>query len=189
MIFEELLSSRAPCMEIIPSPFANKQFVIPFVNMQRVQLMGSQHKKRNHAIWTREEDKKLVEAINIYGTNNWSMVSNIVITKSRSQCAQRWNRTLNPDIKYSNWSQIEDQSLINAIQKYGTSAWVLVARHVGHRSDLQCRRRFQALKKIYHFDESFFPPSSKEEIKVVLPPISSLKIDEKVFPSFAAFVM
>lgn len=40
------------------------------------------------------------------------------------------------------WSEVEDQLLLNAVQKYGTHNWGLVAASVSGRTRKQCRERW-----------------------------------------------
>ena len=58
--------------------------------------------------WTKEEDIKLVECIKINGTN-WQAVSNDMIDRNPSQCAQRWKRAKPDSVSVLNYIVVEKQ--------------------------------------------------------------------------------
>ena len=93
--------------------------------------------------WSNIEDEKLIEAVKKLGTNDWQAISDFVGNgRTKSQCSQRWERTLDPTISREEWSHEETQKLINAVKKYGLKSWVKVAKFVGSRSDVQCRYKY-----------------------------------------------
>eukprot|EP00002_Diphylleia_rotans_P016923 TRINITY_DN328_c0_g2_i1.p1 TRINITY_DN328_c0_g2~~TRINITY_DN328_c0_g2_i1.p1 ORF type:complete len:310 (+),score=82.29 TRINITY_DN328_c0_g2_i1:133-1062(+) len=63
-------------------------------------------------------------------------------TKSPKQCAQRWNRVLNPLLRKGAWTQEEDAKLLSAAALLGTTSWMQISRKVHTRSDVQCRARW-----------------------------------------------
>jgi hypothetical protein len=97
--------------------------------------------------WSVEEDERLTKAVKVHGGENWALVARDVGTRSRSQCAQRWNRGLSPKINKGTWSFEEEQRLIDAVATIGTKAWTRVANAMGNRSDVQCRWRYRFLEK------------------------------------------
>ncbi|KAH7867759.1 Homeodomain-like protein [Lentinula edodes] len=76
--------------------------------------------------WAPEEDEKLVQAIEKYGTR-WSLVSAYVQTRNSDQCAKRWTDTLNPMIDRTRWSAEADALLLNAVQEHG-KLWTKIVR-------------------------------------------------------------
>lgn len=98
--------------------------------------------------WTKEEDQRLLAAVQAHGADNWPLVAGCVGGgRTRSQCSQRWNRGLNPKIDKGNWSREEEQKLLDAVQTYGNKAWTRIASEMGNRSDVQCRFRYKFLQK------------------------------------------
>ena len=94
--------------------------------------------------WTQEEDQKLKEAVDAYGCNNWGAVVSVVGNgRTRSQCAQRWNRVIDPRISKANWTTEEEEKLLRVVEKYGTKQWTRVAAEMGNRSDVQCRFKYK----------------------------------------------
>ncbi|KAJ7868459.1 Homeodomain-like protein [Mycena leptocephala] len=53
--------------------------------------------------WAPDEDQRLLNAIDCYGTR-WSLVASMVQTRNSDQCAKRWCDTLNPAIDRTAWT-------------------------------------------------------------------------------------
>ncbi|KAI0773864.1 hypothetical protein C8Q74DRAFT_1200630 [Fomes fomentarius] len=93
--------------------------------------------------WTPEADRRLLEAINIHGTDNWGIVARLVSEDATaSQCQNRYVRTLDPSLKRGPWTAEEDDRLRRAVDTCG-KAWVEVAQYVDGRNSEQCRDRYQ----------------------------------------------
>ncbi|CAL1701678.1 unnamed protein product [Somion occarium] len=98
--------------------------------------------RRTHA-WTPESDRRLIEAIQIYGTVSWLQVARMVSEDATAtQCQSRYMRTLDPTISRLPWSNDEDERLRSAVGVYGT-AWSEVCEFIPNRSSEQCRERWQ----------------------------------------------
>ena len=98
--------------------------------------------------WTHEEDIRLANAVNKYGTDNWTVIASQVGNgRTRAQCSQRWLRGLNPTISKVSWTQDEDQILIDTVRKLGAKSWAKIAAVLGNRCDVQCRYRYKQLVK------------------------------------------
>lgn len=97
---------------------------------------------RKTHVWTPESDNALLEAVRIYGQNNWLLVARVVSPDSTAQqCQNRYQRTLDPTLKRGPWSPAEDAKLQLAVSAYGNS-WVDVATMMDGRSNEQCRDRW-----------------------------------------------
>ena len=104
--------------------------------------MGRHIKVTNRVPWSKEEDELLKEAVKIHNGKNWKSVSLMLKTRTRAQCAHRWQKVLNPDIKKGAWTPQEDECLINALKKHGQGKWSLTAESVPGRNGKQCRERW-----------------------------------------------
>lgn len=118
----------------------------PIPSRDAYNLISKKAKTRQ---WSQVEDTRLLAGILKYGTDQWTAVAQFVGNKrKRSQCAQRWNRGLNPRIKKALWSNEENQKLLDLIEKYGNKSWTKISSEIGDRSDVQCRYQYmQYLKK------------------------------------------
>lgn len=107
--------------------------------------------KRKNKPWTQEEDEALKEAILIFGDYKWGEISDVVSqsgnNRSRSECADRWNRTLNPAIKKGVWTKEEEERLLALVGQYGNKQWRKVSMEMGNRTDVQCRNRYNQIQK------------------------------------------
>ena len=105
-------------------------------------------KRKPGKAWTPDEDLRLIEAVQKYGTNNWNFVVEAVgKQRNRGQCSQRWFRDLDPSITRGKWSYEEEKRLIDLVNEFGTKAWTKISRELGTRSDVQCRFHFGKMKR------------------------------------------
>lgn len=93
-------------------------------------------------VWTPEEDKKLKDAVKVYGNCNWQSVASIMKGRTGQQCLHRWSKSVNPAIIRQWWTEEEDTLLKRAVHLYGAGNWTKVQRLVPGRTDMQCRERY-----------------------------------------------
>ncbi|KAF9263614.1 hypothetical protein L218DRAFT_972983 [Marasmius fiardii PR-910] len=100
---------------------------------------------RPHHIWTAEADEKLIEAVGLYGNNNWALCATYVSEHcTPSQCYGRYIRYLDPKIDRTEWTAEQDGKLRATVALYGY-AWKEVSRFIPGRTNEQCRERFAVL--------------------------------------------
>lgn len=97
--------------------------------------------------WSVDEDSRLLDAVNKFGTKKWCKISESVLTRNDAQCRERYLNVLNPDLKKFKWSEKEDQKLDKLVEKYGQGNWAKIANDLKGRTDAQCRRRYLQLSK------------------------------------------
>lgn len=103
------------------------------------------HKCRN---WTQYEDQRLLCAIHKFGVKNWAKIAEFVgNNRTKSQCSQRWDRGLNPQLVKGPWTPEQEKLLLDLVSKFGEKAWKKIAELIGNRSDVQCRYHYQKLTK------------------------------------------
>ncbi|KAJ8325529.1 hypothetical protein BDV3_001226 [Batrachochytrium dendrobatidis] len=93
--------------------------------------------------WSDTEDASLLQAIDKCIANDWQAVSKYLNGRSAKQCLQRFKFVVAPGKKKGRWSAAEDQALLKAVQRYGRGKWNYIAMAVGHRTDMQCRERYE----------------------------------------------
>ena len=100
-------------------------------------------------MWSKEEDERLRQAVEIHGSSNWIAVAKFVRTRSNQMCAQRWRKKLDPKIvgaKKGTWTPEEDSNLKALVLKHGTKnvkAWKAVEAGMKFsRTRKQCRERW-----------------------------------------------
>ncbi|OHT16107.1 hypothetical protein TRFO_13427 [Tritrichomonas foetus] len=124
--------------------------------------------RRKTRQWTPEEDERLRAATAILGTTKWQIIAQFVGNgRNQSQCSQRWQRVLDPKLKKTHWTEDEDAKLEQLIKEHGTQRWMKIASIFGDRSDVQCRYRYQQLRrsssKFNHLDGSSSDASENSE--------------------------
>jgi hypothetical protein len=105
-------------------------------------------RRRRMQMWSAEEDVRLLSGIYRFGLNNWAPIARFVgQSRTRAQCAQRWNRGLDPKISKLPWETNDDVRLMRLVGRYGERAWTIVSAAMGNRSDVQCRYHYHQLRK------------------------------------------
>ena len=62
-------------------------------------------------IWSEEEDKLLLNAVEKYGPKNWKSIATEVPNRNHVQCLQRYKKVLKPGLKRGGWTPQEDELL------------------------------------------------------------------------------
>ena len=91
--------------------------------------------------WTPEEDKKLTEAVEEYGTNNWTLIASKVIGRTGKQCRERWTGQVCPTISKVSWTQEEDILLFQYQRVFGNK-WAKIAQFLPNRSPISVKNRW-----------------------------------------------
>jgi hypothetical protein len=104
--------------------------------------------------WSQDNDVRLLAGLFRYGLGDWKNIAEFVgAGKTGSQCSQRWSRALNPALSKEQWTEEEDGDLWDGVITHGQHSWAKVAKRVQSRSDVQCRYRFDQLKKMKKFEQ------------------------------------
>ncbi|KAK4528277.1 hypothetical protein GAYE_SCF54G6214 [Galdieria yellowstonensis] len=98
-----------------------------------------------HGKWTLQEDKKLQEAVEIYGEGRWSQIAQMVPGRTDLQCRERYTDILKPSLSHQPWTQEENERLLQLCQEMGTGKWSLIASLMKDRTDNQCYRQYKKL--------------------------------------------
>ncbi|GMI28569.1 hypothetical protein TrCOL_g8341 [Triparma columacea] len=121
-------------------------------------------KSSNMTSWTKEEDKKLSQAVKSSPKSDWMIIASKVGSRDNMQCRQRWMIVLDPGIIKGSWTTSLDEQLIKAVNEEGIKNWGSLALKVPGRTNTQCRARWK-----HHLDPNINKaPFSEEEDKIVL---------------------
>lgn len=96
--------------------------------------------------FTPEEDKKLLQLVNTYGTNSWPTIASLMGTnRNQRQCRERWKNYVNPDLENGQpWTYEDDQLLVQKYEELGPK-WNKIAKFFHNRSDNSIRNRWQLI--------------------------------------------
>jgi myb proto-oncogene protein len=98
--------------------------------------------------WSKDEDIKLKDGVQIHGGKNWVAIAALVLGRTGEQCRARWKEVLDPSIDRANgrtgkWSAEEDSKLKDAERTHGGKNWAAISALVPGRSEKQSRCRWK----------------------------------------------
>ncbi|XP_022158812.1 transcription factor MYB8-like [Momordica charantia] len=89
----------------------------------------------NKGAWTKEEDQRLIDYIQIHGDGCWrSLPKAAGLLRCGKSCRLRWINYLRPDLKRGNFTDDEDELIINLHSLLGNK-WSLIAARMPGRTD------------------------------------------------------
>ncbi|CAH2054386.1 unnamed protein product [Thlaspi arvense] len=118
--------------------------------------------------WTPEEDETLRQAVDMYNGKCWKKIGAMLMSvlqhiqevcgwnigvgvlyeteffpdRTEVQCLHRWQKVLNPDLIKGPWTQEEDETIVELVEKYGPAKWSVIAKSLPGRIGKQCRERW-----------------------------------------------
>lgn len=98
--------------------------------------------------WTDEEDKRLLKLVEIFQIGDfipWGEITNWMRTRTKQQVYFRWSYSLAPYLTKGRFTKTEDDTLRNAVTKYGTNFHKISALLMPNRSTVQLHDRYQTL--------------------------------------------
>jgi hypothetical protein len=118
----------------------------------RTEQQCSQRWKRylnpniSHSAWSLEEDEKICNHVEQYGTTFWVKLADNLGNRTDKQCAERWHQALNPTINHNKWPKTKDAQLLRCVNIYGKN-WTKITKKIKDKTPCQCRQRWNRLQK------------------------------------------
>lgn len=110
--------------------------------------MSTERESQKRRFWIDSEDLRLIAAVYRYGEEQWPLISKFVGNgRTRHECYHRWARTLNPRLSKDRWTDEEVKQLVELTKSGKFQTWGQVAKKIGTRCDLQCRYKYQQMKR------------------------------------------
>ncbi|TKY44778.1 Myb protein L [Spatholobus suberectus] len=98
----------------------------------------------NQGAWTNEEDRSLLLIVQDKGIRNWfDIAASLGTSRTPFQCLARFQRSLNPSMLNSEWTEEEDAQLCSAVACFGEKDWQSVASVLERRTGTQCSNRWK----------------------------------------------
>lgn len=121
--------------------------------VRRTKKRIAKKTKRPKNIWNAEEDRKLLELIDVYGPAHWSTIAASMPGREGKQCRERWHNHLNPGILKDQWTEAEDLRLFLLYKLYG-SKWSVLSFMFSGRTDNSIKNHWNSImkKKVRRFD-------------------------------------
>ena len=129
-------------------------------------------KKINRVHFTKEEDDKIKELVNIFGTKNWTTIASFIKGRTAKQCRDRYSNYLTPGFFNGEWTKEEDELLIKLYNENG-SKWSIIQNYLPKRSSNSIKNRWhyflrqKSEKKEETLNEKILDKKNLSENKIV----------------------
>lgn len=114
-----------------------------------------------------QEDEKLKQLVEKYGTSNWAMIEREMPGRNVRQCRERYKHYLSPEVSQRKWSKEEDELLLQKVSEIG-SKWVRIAKLFNNRTDINVKNRWVVLMRrnaSVSVEDNAMPKRTVEDIK------------------------
>lgn len=109
---------------------------------------GPNSKRKNGPkAWTKEEDNLLLSIVqSMHMPMKWSVVAQSLPERTGKQCRERYVNHLNPRLKVTDWSPLEDATIFHLYDTIG-SHWAKMSKIIPGRTDNGIKNRFHNLRR------------------------------------------
>ena len=94
----------------------------------------------NSRVWNRQEDIKLIELHESYGSD-WFSISQFFNNKNQRDVEFRYKEKLDPNVKMTEFTKKEDNLIIKLYKVHGNK-WFEISRHFKTRNSQMIKKRY-----------------------------------------------
>jgi hypothetical protein len=142
------------------SIFISFHFISFHIMMNRHTIAKAKSKSKPKVKFEPWEDQRLIDAIHAHGPNDWKTIAIHIPGRNPRQCRERWTNYINPNILKTQWTDIEDQIILNTYNQIGPK-WFVIASNLPGRPRNSVKNRYFALQRKTEFNSinrAQFPP-------------------------------
>ncbi len=85
-------------------------------------------------LWSKAEDEYLLQLVHTHGPLNWAKISQMLGSRTKKQCRERYHQTLRPNLNHHPITPEEGAQIERLVLKIG-KRWTEIARRLHGRSD------------------------------------------------------
>ncbi|GAA5804428.1 hypothetical protein HPULCUR_009921 [Helicostylum pulchrum] len=126
--------------------------------------------------WTLEEKKILQQSLGSQHDPekiDWESVRALLPKKRTIARIKQFYNSIHPTLNHGSWTKEETNSLKSLVEKYGIKDWETISKHIGTRSEFQCRNKWA-----YEASTSKKGEFSKEEDTALMQAVNKYGLDE-----------
>ena len=104
--------------------------------------------------WTKEEDALLMNLVHtMQWPMKWTVVAQSLPDRTGKQCRERYVNHLNPRLKNTDWSAVEDATIFHLYNTIG-SHWAKMSKVIPGRTDNGIKNRFHNIRRQYEREDT-----------------------------------
>lgn len=99
--------------------------------------------KNQRVLFTKEEDDRIKQLVDKFGTNHWNLIALCMERRTAKQCRDRYHNYLMPGCFQGEWTKEEDNLLSQLYDKFGPK-WSIIKKSFPNRG-------YNNIKSRWHF--------------------------------------
>lgn len=111
----------------------------------RSKFESSPEPKRVRNLFTPEEDKKLIKLYNEC-KGDYAKIAELMMGRNERQCRDRYEKYLDPNLNKGEWTENEDDMLLDLVDEYGRK-WTKIEKMFEGRSSTALKNRWNILER------------------------------------------
>ena len=112
-----------------------------FETIKKTQSYYEKQLKRTRIPFTKEEDEKIRQLVNRFGSGHWELISHFMERRTAKQCRDRYTNYLVPCVFQGEWMKEEDELLTQLYNTIGPK-WSILQKYIPYRSSTNIKNRW-----------------------------------------------